>query len=228
MTPQPALGHRGKGGLAAAMLAMSCALGACSGDAADPRPTRTVAPPGPPTRPAQRTWTPNVNDDEAACRKKDPAPWRPSNDPYTGPGPHYIYAIEVQLDPGEPEHAMDSKDLSTIPADMQMPNERVPSGWQLIACVYDGRPTHRSGTVSCYFDNVNKTRKYPFYESRYEVIVREARTGKKVATFSVPGRTTDKSDCPSVVVDTGDTIILKPLDGRTLGEKLRPLFNAPK
>jgi hypothetical protein len=35
-------------------------------------------------------------------------------------------------------------------------------------------------------------------------------------------------DCPSVIVDTGDTIILKPLSGRTLGEKLRPVFSATK
>jgi hypothetical protein len=123
---------------------------------------------------------------------------------------------------------MDSKNLSTIPGDMQIPRERIPDGWQLIACVYDGRPVRRSGTVSCYFDNLKESRKYPLHESRYEVIVREARTGKKVTTLSVPGTTTDDGDCPSVVVDSGDTIILKPLDGRTLGEKLRPVFSATK
>ncbi|WP_433472487.1 hypothetical protein ACQPZP_26815 [Spirillospora sp. CA-142024] len=164
--------------------------------------------------------------DEAACRKKDPKPWRPSSDPYTGTGPHYIHPIEVQLDPGEPEDAMDSKDLSTIPDDMQIPSGRIPDGWQLVACVYDGQPVRRSGTVSCYFSNLKKSKKYPFYESRYEVIVREARTGKKVATLSVPGTTNEDGDCPSVVVDSGDTIILKPLVGRTLGEKLRPVFSA--
>jgi hypothetical protein len=89
-----------------------------------------------------------------------------------------------------------------------------------------GRPTRRSGTVRCYFDNLDETRRYPLYESRYEVIVREARTGKRVATLSVPGKTTDNGDCPSFVVDTGDTIILRPLDGRTLGERLRPVFSA--
>jgi hypothetical protein len=123
---------------------------------------------------------------------------------------------------------MDGKDLSTIPDDMQIPDERVPDGWQLIACVYHGHPTRRSGTVSCYFDNLEETRKYPLYESRYEVIVREARTGKRVTTLSVPGTTGDNGDCPSFVVDTGDTIILKPLDGRALGQKLRPVFSATK
>jgi hypothetical protein len=207
---------------------MLCASGACSGEAADTRPTRAASPPGPPTWATQRTWTPEADNEEAACRKKDPESWRPSNDPYTGPGPHYIYPIEVQLDPSEPEDAMDSKDLSTIPDDMQIPDERIPGGWQLIACVYDGQPTRRSGTVSCYFSNLKETRKYPFYESRYEVIVREARTGKKVTTISVPGTTNDSGDCPSFVVDTGDTIILKPLDGRTLGAKLHSVFSATK
>ncbi|MFI0355299.1 hypothetical protein [Actinomadura sp. 9N407] len=123
---------------------------------------------------------------------------------------------------------MDSKDLSTIPDDMQIPGARIPDGWQLIACVYDGRPTRRSGTVSCYFDNLKTSKKYPLHESRYEVIVREARTGKRVTTLSVPGTTGDNGGCPSFVMDTGDTIILKPLDGRTLGEKLRPVFSATK
>jgi hypothetical protein len=226
MTPQPASGRFRRSGLVAAVLAMSCASGACSGEAPDPRPTRVGSPSGPPARPTQRTWTPRADDEEAACRRKDPKPWRPSSDPYTGPGPHYIYPIRVQMDPDAPKDAMDGKDLSTVPGDMEIPNERVPDGWQLIACVYDGHPTRRSGTVRCYFDNVDETRKYPFYESRYEVIVREARTGKKVTTFSVPGTTTDDGNCPSFVMDTGHTIILKPLDGHTLGERLRPVFSA--
>jgi hypothetical protein len=228
MIPQPTPGRYRKNGLVAAVLTMLCASVACSGEAADARPTRAASPPRPPTSAPKQTWTPNVDDDEAACRKKDPEPWRPSSDPFTGPGPHYVHPIEVQLDPGEPEHAMDSKNLSTIPDDMQIPGERVPNGWQLIACVYDGQPTRRSGTVSCYFDDLNESRKYPLYDSRYEVIVREARTGKKVTTLSVPGATSEDGDCPSFVVDTGDTIILKPLNGRTLGKKLRPVFSAAK
>jgi hypothetical protein len=164
--------------------------------------------------------------DEAACRRRDPKPWGRSNDPYTGPGPHYIYVIDVQRDPREPQqHAEDSMDLSTIPDDMQPPRERVPEGWQLIACVYDGRPTRRSGTVSCYFDNLKESRKYPLYASRYEVIVREARSGTRVTTLSVPGTAKNRGNCPSVVVDFGDTVIVKPLDGRALGTKLRPVFS---
>ncbi|XVQ14242.1 hypothetical protein ACQP1W_17370 [Spirillospora sp. CA-255316] len=228
MNSQPAPGRCRRSGLVAAILAMLCTSAACSGEAADTRPTRAASPPAPPTWAPRRTWTPDAHSEEAACRKKDPKPWRPSNAPYTGPGPHHIYPIEVQLDPGEPEDAMDSKDLSTIPDDMRIPGARIPDGWQLIACVYDGQPTRRSGTVKCYFSNREETRKYPFYESRYEVIVREARTGKKVTTLSVPGTTADDGDCPRVVVDTGDTIILKPLDGRALGEKLRPVFSATK
>jgi hypothetical protein len=228
MTPQPAPGRCRSTGLAATILAMLCASAACSGEASETRPTRAASPPGPLARPTPRMFTPDADNEEAACRKKDPKPWRPSNDPYTGPGPHYIYTIEVQLDPGEPEDAMDSKDLSTIPDDMQIPQGRIPNGWQLIACVYDGQPTRRAGTVRCYFDNLKETRKYPLYGSRYEVIVREARTGKKVTAFSVPGTTSDNGDCPSFVMDTGDTIILKPLNGRTLGKKLRPVFSAGK
>jgi hypothetical protein len=40
------------------------------------------------------------------------------------------------------------------------------------------------------------------------------------------GTTIDDGGCPSFVLDTGDTVILKPLDGRTLGERLRPVFSA--
>lgn len=213
----------------AAMLATLCASMACSGEAADTRPTRAASPHGPPTWVPKRPWT-SAEKNAAACRKKDPKPWRPSSDPYTGPGPHYFYSSKVQQDPSGPENALDSADLSTIPEDMQIPDERIPDGLQLIACVYDGRPTRRSGTLKCSFGSINgeKTRKYPFYESRYEVIVREARTGKKVTTLSVPGTTTDNGNCPRFLVDTSDTIILKPLDGRTLGEKLRPVFSATK
>lgn len=213
-------------GLAAAVLAVMCASAACSGETVDTAPTRPPAPRSPPAPTPQRTWKPDAHVDDAACRKKDPEPWRPSSDPYTGPGPHYIHPIRVQRGAGGAEDAMGDMDLSTIPADMLIPQARIPDGWQLIACIYGGHPTRRSGTVKCYFNNIKESRKYPFYESRYEVIVREARTGKKVTAFTVPGTSTDDGDCPSVVVDTGDTVILKPLNGRTLAEKLRPVFNA--
>ncbi|WP_143228246.1 hypothetical protein [Actinomadura meyerae] len=231
VTPR-SVGLQGMGVATAVTCAVMGTVTACSSDEAEGRPTRAASPSrppsGPPSWPTKRAWTPDAHVDEAACRRKKPAPWRKSSDPYAGAGPHYVHPIRVQMDPAAPEHAMDSKDLSTMPDDMQLPQERIPDAWQLIACIYSGHPTRRAGTVKCYFNNVKKSKTFPFYESRYEVIVREARTGKKVTTVSVPGTKSRNGNCPSFVVDAKDTIILKPMDGRALGEKLRPVFRAVK
>lgn len=239
MTPPPALRRHRKAPPATAAVAIAFTVAACSGGAAEAPPSGRVAGPASPAssassaaRPGEpsatptssRPWTPSVDADEAACRKKNPKPWRPTNEPYAGPGPHYIHVIHVQLDPDEPEHAMDDRDLSALPDALVIPPERIPDGWRLIACVYDGRPTRRAGTITCTFSHGKPTKRFPLYESRYDVIVREARTGKKVTAFSVPGTTTKR--CPTVVVDTGRTIILERLDGRALGKRLHPHFTA--
>lgn len=222
------VGLCGKGGVVAVACAVMWASVACFGDVADERPTQAASPSGPPSWSTKRAWTPEAHVNEAACRRKDPKPWRTSSEPYAGPGPHYVQLIGVQKDPKALGYAMGSNDLSTMPRDMQIPSGRIPDGWQLIACIYHGHPTRRSGTVKCHFYNVGKSKRFPFYEARYEVIVREARTGKKVTTLSVPGASSRNGDCPDFVVDASDTIILKPLDGRALGAKLRSVFSARK
>lgn len=84
---------------------------------------------------------------------------------------------------------------------------------------------------TCHFDTCapgNGTETFPFSESDYEVIMREARTAAMVGTFRVPGAATDRDSCPTLLVDHGDTVTLRRLAGQALGQALRPIFPAAR
>lgn len=182
--------------------------------------TSSVTPPPTPVPTGSRD---PVAEDAATCTSPRGVPWSRTNPPYAGPGPHYMTTVV----PVKYLHDDLAADIDVLPAEMWGGPDGV-AGYQLIACVLPAGTKRQAGTLTCHFTVGTPTFKtFPLYEGDYRVTVHEARTGRMIATLTVPGTKASRDSCPSFVVDTGHTVVLRGLDGKVLGRALRPLFSNP-
>ncbi|GAD83750.1 hypothetical protein FEK33_05165 [Nocardia asteroides NBRC 15531] len=143
-------------------------------------------------------WTPKayegtlaeVRDMESACHDMG-GKFFPGSAEFTGPAPHPVVAF-VQDQVGVSQAELGGS---------QTPREWGGSGLkpadvQLIACLDE--PDDGPFLTDCKFTSSS----LPLYQGRYEVTIREARTGREVATVRMSGKSTP--DCPYSVLTKGE------------------------
>ncbi len=179
--------------------------------------------PGGPTKPLAKA-TPTTRSEarsiELACEKPQFYVYSLIAPPYGGPGPHPVTTH------------------TELPEDTVTSGFYLPDGWepavadpdaaiskrnsQLVGCV-TAVPGEAAGSVSCQYDQPSTTVDFGFSEATYQVTVLTARTGQKIASFTLPGTESDQESCPTVVQYTERTELLRGFDSAALHTKLRPL-----
>ncbi|GAB3979423.1 hypothetical protein V1634_16560 [Plantactinospora veratri] len=184
-------------------------------------PTPSALPPMP-----TPSWPIQAAADELACEKPERYAYNPKGKRYAGKGPHWITLVQV----GRDEERHGGKFF--IPSEWQpwvrgeaygtLDRSRV----QLVACLTatPGAPTGRQ--VTCQFET--RAVNFALYEATYHVSVREAATGRQVASFSFPGTLNDQDSCPSLVVYRPGDGILRGIDVDAFHAALRPLVKPAK
>ncbi|MGW6423233.1 hypothetical protein ACWF82_11215 [Nocardia sp. NPDC055053] len=143
-------------------------------------------------------WTPkehegtlaNIGDMEPACHDMG-GKFFPTAAEFTGPAPHPVVAfVDEQVGTSKAEiggfdtpREWGGRDLK--PADVQ-----------LIACLDE--PDDGKFLTDCEFTGSS----LPLYQGRYDVTIREAKTGRKVGTAQMSGKSTP--DCPFSALTKGD------------------------
>lgn len=180
--------------------------------------------PGGPTKPLAKA-TPKTRLEarsiELACEKPEFYVFSLNAPPYRGPGPHPVTTH------------------TELPEDTVMSGFYLPEGWepvfadpgaainkrksQLVVCV-TAVPGEAAGSVSCQYDRPSTTVDFGFSEATYQVTVLTARTGQKIASFTLSGTESDQESCPAAVQYTARTELLRGFDSAALHAKLRSLI----
>lgn len=182
--------------------------------------------PGGPTKPLPKATPKTVleaRSPELACRQPAQYVVSPNAPPYRGAGPHLI-AIATLLPENTQETGLYVPDTwdPRLGDSGEIDKRRV----QLIACV-TGTPAGDSHEITCQYDEPEpKTLTVLLHEATYDVVVRTARTGQKVAAFSIRGTAPDAGSCPAYFVHNTFTELLRGADTAAFQAKLRPLVTA--
>lgn len=206
---------------------MLIAVSACTGGPSEeqsaatptPSPTPSAEPPRPsPTEKA--TPTPISTEVCEGVR-----PYNGDSEPYEGKGPHRMTFVQRNNDPDvleltyvvlpdgwDPEIARDEKLRDRDKVELAVCDTAVLAGPVM-------------GT--CTFDQPGMSGKMQVAKAHHTFVVREARTGREVTRFSMPGNEGVEDSCPSVAVNSGGTLIGQAVNDDDVAERLRPLYEGP-
>lgn len=182
--------------------------------------------PGGPTKPRPKA-TPKTlleaKSPDLACEKPAQYVLAVNGPPYRGAGPHPI-AVNTSFPEYTEAGAIYVPDEwdATVGDSGEIDKRRV----QLIACVI-GSPTGDGHEVTCEYDTpYPQTLKLQLNEASYDVVVRTARTGQLIATFTIPGTESDQDSCPYALLHSSQTTLLRAINVDTFQAKLRPAATA--
>ncbi|MET9832834.1 hypothetical protein ABZ078_26860 [Streptomyces sp. NPDC006385] len=154
-------------------------------------------------------------------------PYNPDSTPYEGKGPHPMTI--VHHDSG--------------PATLELQYVTLPDGWnpeidfdwtdeeedhnkvQLVVC--DDAVTTGGVMGTCTFDYPGMSGTMDVVQADHTFVVREARTGREVAEFSMQGTAGVEESCPSSAMDSGNTQIAQAVNDDAVAAKLRSLYEGP-
>lgn len=176
-------------------------------------------PPGPDT---------GLGDD--ACRSPKIKVYDIQARPFAGRGPHLMALVDYSDEESVEYTEFFLPDGWEPKVDVVHPDDSDRKKVQLLVCVRmdAGRDTGRN--VTCYYSTSpmidGSPHTFDVLEGTYHVVVREARTGKKVKEFTVPGTQGDEDSCP---YETGyERKIARGIDEKELHRELRPLLTSPR
>jgi hypothetical protein len=202
------------------LLSLSCVvlLGACSTEAKPPEPS---ASPSVSASPAPIT-------SEVGC--KGGIPFSANSLPYFGAGPHKMIGKEVRLERRDAQYTVYAprpprlpKSWAAVgPADPDFTDVWTASSWdkaQLVLCIIGPHLAKEpAGKCQIGFD-------VAIFDATYDFRVIEARTGKVVQEFSMPGTT---ELCPfEYLGPAAPPSIARQVADDDLTKKLRPLVEEP-
>ncbi|MFD5175026.1 hypothetical protein ACFWM1_04390 [Nocardia sp. NPDC058379] len=144
-------------------------------------------------------WTPkeyegqlaNVRDMESACHDMG-GKFFPSAAEFGGPAPHPVVAFVDEQVGGVSEAEIGGSDAPREWGGRGLQ----PADVQLIACLDEAEDG--KFLTDCKFTSST----LPLYQGRYDVTIREARTGREVGTVELAGKSTP--DCPFSALTKGD------------------------
>lgn len=213
------------------------------GCASAPSPTPPVPTPSAPAPTRVVSTTPPPVDakyDFQACSDPDKYVMSAAAPAYAGPGPHPIAVANTDDTVGSRRPGI-SIPVVFSPRDAWEPTVKGPEGSprpdtsrvQLLVCVkaVDLPTAPFGGTdiegpkMTCRFDDY-PSKEFTIVGSSYSVIVREARSGRQVGTFTVPADTARQPDCPSLV-NTRVRLRFREIDARAFEAALRPYVENP-
>ncbi|NEA30369.1 hypothetical protein [Streptomyces sp. SID13031] len=152
---------------------------------------------------------------QLACEKPQRYVVSPAAPQYRGHAPHPIALFRsfppniATVEPFVPQ------EWDAAPND-QVDKKRV----QLVACL-TAVPGATVGRVNC--SDHSDPLVFPVRETTYQVVVRTALTGQKVATFTLPGTSVGQDTCPRFLEYSDQTVLLRSFTRAALNAQLRPL-----
>jgi hypothetical protein len=204
------------------LLSLSCValLAACSSE--------TKPPPGPSPSPPVSA-APAPISPEVAC--DGGFPFSSESPPYRGAGPHRMIGKEIRLQRVDAEYTVYASSppnlpkswAAVAPGDPDFTDVWTASSWedaQLALCIIGPHLTSREPAGKCQigFD-------VDVFDATYDFRVIEARTGRMVQNFSLPGTT---ELCPfSYIAPAGPPSIARAVSDDDLTNRLRPLVEEP-
>jgi hypothetical protein len=96
---------------------------------------------------------------------------------------------------------------------------------QLVVC--DDAVATGGVVGTCKFDYPGMSGTMDVVQADHTFVVREARTGRKVADFRLQGTAGAQESCPSSAVDSGGTQIAQAVSDDAVAAKLRSLYEGP-
>jgi hypothetical protein len=212
--------------LLAVIAGAMCGLTACTGDPDPPRASTTPAPSA--STAASPTWPPprpTIRTGEEACggstfNPRAVRPYNPDGPAYAGP-PIHLAALFVM-------HSYSSQELgSELPGEWQ--SQRHPGMYpqqytQLVVCEYfdDDYPSKKVETCT-YNTSAGGKKTVELRSARFIYRVFEAKTGKQVSHFTLPGRV---NSCPAIVYGAAGGMYYQLVLNEELTAKLRLLVMA--
>lgn len=187
-----------------------------------PPPTDRLRVLAPPSGPTEGKW--NV---EEACKSPRIAIYAEDAKPYAGHGPHLMTLVSYT----EEDPLVFS--VSSLPGNWE-PDDidwdpRNRDEVQLLVCVRAQTKRDSGRNATCHYSYSSMPTgpgapyTYDVFESVYHIVVREARNGRKVKEFTVPGVQGDEESCP-YELDNRTRRLARGIDVEALHRKLRPLL----
>ncbi|MET9252050.1 hypothetical protein [Nonomuraea sp. NPDC003709] len=176
----------------------------------------SLAPPAGPT---------TAEDKTSACRSPRVAVYNTEARSYAGRGPH-LMALASYTDENPLVYGEFGLDDRWEPRGED--SGRAEGEVQLLICVRVETTRDSGRSVTCYYSSIRGVEfgaphTFDVFESVYRVVVREARSGRVIRRFTVPGTQADKDSCPLEMVKP-TWKLARGIDGKAFERKLRPLF----
>ncbi|WP_191242760.1 hypothetical protein [Amycolatopsis deserti] len=195
-----------------------------------PPETGVLAPLPPPSAPSSLGDSSYL--DPAVCRSPNLYVLNDDAPVYTGPGPHPMAVVTYtgRKNYDEEEFVHDELLLSRSLAAPHTSESFPAKSAHLVVCVHIGITGDTGRDVTCRYTSepagsgsgVPVT--FDLYDSVYRVAVREARTGAKVAEFTLPGTRGGADTCPFQLQGRDSRLTLA-VDDSELERRLRPVFD---